>query len=251
MRFARNATAIAVCALLSACASIMSGTSQSIKVDSNPPGARVFVGVKSRGGQNLASPIAVGITPAQVKLQRKDGVMFLEKDGYETAQVSLHRTMNLWVIGDIVLGSPLSIGIDTSTGAAKSYDPDEYLVNLIPVGGAQTPRYSPMPQAQPPMQPQAPIAPPSAPVRAQEVPPQVQYAPPPAGHFAGKSGDVAHAVAAATLLAKPLAGSEIRKTFSPGEPVHLISNLQNESGMWWFVSTDDEHSGWLRESDLR
>ena len=35
-----------------------------------------------------------------------------------------------WVWGDIVLLSLISTSIDTSTGAAKEYDPGEYLVEM-------------------------------------------------------------------------------------------------------------------------
>ena len=123
--------------MLSACASIVTGTKQSIKVDSNPQGAKVYTAVRSKkDGQQgaLLKRVEAGVTPTTVSVARKDGVIELEKDGYDSAEVPLDRGMNNWVWGDIVLTSLLSTSIDTSTGAAWSYDPDQYVVNLKPAG---------------------------------------------------------------------------------------------------------------------
>ncbi|MES2490160.1 MAG: PEGA domain-containing protein [Pseudomonadota bacterium] len=120
---------LASCCMLSACATIVDGTKQSIKIDSSPQGATVYTAVKDKNG-NLINKAAVGVTPLSVTIPRKDGAVILEKGGYAAIEVPLNRGMNGWVWGDILLTSPLSTSIDTSTGAAKEYDPEEYLVQL-------------------------------------------------------------------------------------------------------------------------
>jgi hypothetical protein len=51
----------------------------------------------------------------------------------------------------------------------------------------------------------------------------------------------------APLRAQP--GGDIRTTLSAGTPVTLISELQNDTGFWWFVSAGNS-SGWLRAVEI-
>lgn len=124
------AMATAVLAL-SGCASINSGTTQVVKVSSNPEGATVYTAVKKEGV--VTNKVAVGVTPLSVTLSRKHGALFVEKDGYVGIEVPLTTKMNPWMWGNILLTSPLSTSIDTSTGASREYDPGEYMVDLQPV----------------------------------------------------------------------------------------------------------------------
>lgn len=125
------ATLLAAAVFISGCASIVDGTKQSVKVDSNPKGAEIYIGVMDDGA--VVSQTKAGMTPATVSLPRKDGVLVLKKEGYRDATVTPKRRMNGWVWGDIVLLSLLSTSIDTSTGAAKEIDPNEFLVEMTPV----------------------------------------------------------------------------------------------------------------------
>lgn len=119
----------------SGCASMNSGTTQQVKIASNPAGATVYVAVKTldNGKPTISNKVAVGVTPLTVTLSRKHGAVFIEKDGYAAEEVPLAKKMNPWVWGDILLTSPLSTSIDTSTGASQEYDPGEYIVDLKPV----------------------------------------------------------------------------------------------------------------------
>ena len=114
---------------LSSCASMQSGTTQLVKVNSVPEGATVYLLVRSKKGE-VANKLQMGVTPIELRVARKDGVVLLEKEGYKPVEVPLQRKMNPWVWGDIALTSPLSTSIDTSTGAAQEFDPNEYLVEL-------------------------------------------------------------------------------------------------------------------------
>ena len=121
--------AFATTIIVSGCASIVDGTTQNVKVDSNPAGAEIYVGAKTSKG--IVDQRKVGVTPMKtVALPRKDGVLILKKEGYSDAVVIPKREMNGWVWGDIVMLSLLSTSIDTSTGAAKEIDPDEFFVEM-------------------------------------------------------------------------------------------------------------------------
>ncbi|BFM12383.1 hypothetical protein R50072_25360 [Simiduia litorea] len=117
---------------LASCATMMSGTSQSIKVDSVPSGAKVFIATKDQKTGAIGTRTEAGVTPITVSISRKDGVVILEKEGYQATEVVMQRTLNPWVWGDVVLTSLLSTSIDTSTGASNEYDPGEYTVELQP-----------------------------------------------------------------------------------------------------------------------
>jgi len=138
MKHGLNLIAAAGAVLLTGCASMHSGTTQEIRVTSNPPGATVYTGVRSKTEPNvILNSTARGVTPLTVIISRKDGAIAVEKKGYVPVQLPLTTKMNPWVWGDILLTSPLSTSIDTSTGAANEYDPGEYMIDLKPIGSAQ------------------------------------------------------------------------------------------------------------------
>jgi hypothetical protein len=130
-RLSQTLAAAAIVVAVSGCASIQSGSTQQVKVSSNPAGATVYVALKKDGV--VTNKVAVGVTPLTVTLSRKHGALFVEKENYVAAEVPLTTKMNPWMWGNILLTSPLSTSIDTSTGASREYDPGEYMVDLQPV----------------------------------------------------------------------------------------------------------------------
>ena len=133
--FKKNLIAvIAVGFIVSGCATIMSGTTQVVTIDSDPQGATVTVGkVKVKNGKSvMVNGKEIGITPIDVEVSRKRGMVQVSKEGYKSVDVPLKTTMNPWVWGDILLTSPLSTSIDTTTGASNQYNPGQYLVTLPP-----------------------------------------------------------------------------------------------------------------------
>jgi hypothetical protein len=128
------ALALAAACALSGCATIVSGPRQTVKIDSIPQGATVTTAVQYGRGKKLAliKKHEEGVTPINVVITRKDGAVLLEKEGYKPVRVPLKRGSNPWVLGDVLMTSLISTSIDTSTGAAMEYDPDEYVVELVP-----------------------------------------------------------------------------------------------------------------------
>lgn len=127
----KSAALAAIVSSLGACATMMDGTTQQITVQSVPAGAKVFVTTRKNGA--LGNKIEAGVTPVTVTVSRKHGAILVEKDGFQSTEVQLKRSMNNWVWGDIVLTSLLSTSIDTSTGASNEFDPNEYVVELKPM----------------------------------------------------------------------------------------------------------------------
>ena len=138
--------ALAIVVLVSSagagCATIVSGTTQGIRIESEPPGADVLL-----DGENK------GVTPIQIKVSRKQtsAVIRVEKTGYAPASVPLTRGTNGAITWDFVFGgiqlvnqgagtgqrvvsaAVLSIGtlaIDLMAGGAYTQKPDRIHIAL-------------------------------------------------------------------------------------------------------------------------
>ncbi len=152
----RAATAIALLAL-GGCATVIAGGPDQIPVNTNPPGAYVYV-----DGQ------VVGQTPMVVTLDRKRslGDIRIYYPGFEPVQITRYKGINGWVFGNFFLGL-WPVIIDFITGDWQDFDETPIAIGLRP--GQSPPPYGmqpQMPQQQPyPQQPQQP----------QQAPPQSPY----------------------------------------------------------------------------
>ena len=104
------------------CASIMSGTTQSLFVNSTPSGAMASVdGLRSK-------------TPARFELKRNQSIheIWIEKVGYEPVQTSVGRKVNPWLAGNLIWGYGLPIGlvVDFVSGGAWGLDNEKIDVSL-------------------------------------------------------------------------------------------------------------------------
>ena len=105
--------------LFSSCATVFTGTKQTISINSVPPGADVEVDGINRG-----------VTPVAVKLKKgfNGQTVTLKKEGYDTKIFEPETTFNPVAI--INLFSIISWGIDAATGAMMKYDPKVYEIKL-------------------------------------------------------------------------------------------------------------------------
>lgn len=118
------AIAIAIAAV-SGCASIVSGTDQTLTFNSEPDGATVTVAGK-----------IVGKTPLSVQIDKgKNQSLTFEKEGYKTFTTQLSTTMDGWFWGNIVIGGFLGSTTDGVSGAINEFSPDQYFVTLTPDNG--------------------------------------------------------------------------------------------------------------------
>jgi hypothetical protein len=103
---------------LSACSSVIEGTSQEILVNTNPPGADCqFL----REGNVIASVPATpgGVT---IKKTKHDITLKCHKQGYQEATYLNHSGAAGATFGNIVLGGGIGWAIDSASGADNKYD---------------------------------------------------------------------------------------------------------------------------------
>jgi len=123
----------AIC--LSGCASIVSGTSQEIKVVTNPPGANCqFV----REGSVIAS---VNNTPGGVTIKKTkhDITLKCNKEGYQEATYLNHSGADGATFGNIILGGGIGWAIDSASGSDNKYT-GEVNVTLVPAAAPPAPK---------------------------------------------------------------------------------------------------------------
>jgi hypothetical protein len=123
IRLGRWPTVVAVVLLagvISACATIMHGSSQELSVASTPTGARVLVD----GSES-------GKTPFVANLRRKDKhVIRIEMDGYQPFEMPIVRETSGWVWGNLVFGGIPGLAVDAITGGLYKLKPEEVNATL-------------------------------------------------------------------------------------------------------------------------
>lgn len=118
--------------LVQGCATIFTGTSDTVTFETDPPGARVIV-----------NGIDLGRTPLTTSFRRSLHPQFINYrlDGYEQRTVEMGRRLNgvayanllcLWFFA-------LCGGVDGFSGALMVYDPASYLVVLEPTDPSPVP----------------------------------------------------------------------------------------------------------------
>lgn len=107
--------------LLTGCASIVDGNSQSVSFASNPDGATVYL-----------NGAAIGKTPMTMSAKRRGGPQPLRftKEGHQDVEIQLISGVNPWFFGNILTGGLLGSTTDGLSGAAFRYDPGSYMVSL-------------------------------------------------------------------------------------------------------------------------
>ena len=105
--------------LFTSCATIFTGTSQTVQIESVPSGAKVQVDGLDRGP-----------TPIALKLKKgNDGqTVTLKATGYETKNFQPQTSFNS--VSILNLTNILAWGIDAASGALWKYDPKFYSIEL-------------------------------------------------------------------------------------------------------------------------
>ncbi len=106
---------------MTSCATLFTGTKQTVQINSRPSGAKVQVDGIDRG-----------TTPVAVKLKKgNDGqVVTLKADGFETKTFQPETVFN--GVAVLNLTNILFWGIDAATGALWKYSPKFYEIELEP-----------------------------------------------------------------------------------------------------------------------
>ena len=110
--------------LVAGCATIISGTTQNITINSNVKGARV-----------LLNGAVIGKTPLTTKIKREsDAIITVSHKDYETQTIRPSTTINPTVFFAAIsfVDGLFSTTTDYATGAAYKYSPSSYFVHLEP-----------------------------------------------------------------------------------------------------------------------
>lgn len=103
---------------VSACASILEGSSQTIAIATTPEGADCEV---TRQGSSIGR---VNPTPGEITIQKTKHDIDVEcrKPGYQAARFMSRSDYAAPVFGNILIGGPVGLGVDWATGAYNKYD---------------------------------------------------------------------------------------------------------------------------------
>lgn len=105
--------------LMTSCATIFTGTKDTLTFNSKPEGASVYID----GLEVCKTPCTT-----QVKRSLSDKIAEIKLDGYETRVITLDREFN--VVSVINLGSLIGWGIDAATGSIMKYGKKGYEIEL-------------------------------------------------------------------------------------------------------------------------
>jgi hypothetical protein len=124
---------VAVVALmLSGCATIVKGTSQTIVISTPPVTGANCVLSSREGNWTVTSP-----GPVTVEKSKEDVVIRCTKPGYQDAAGSIPSDFQGWTLGNILLGGVIGLGVDAASGALNEY-PNSFAIPMSPVPPAQT-----------------------------------------------------------------------------------------------------------------
>ena len=127
MKYFQLFVVLTIAAALSSCATVLTGTTQRVTIDSTPPGAKIIV-----------DGYMMGTTPARVRLDRdmnaiidngKDISLILE--GYYSNRYYLNADIEPTTILNVFF--PFGFALDAVSGAIMRYDTDYYNIRLLPI----------------------------------------------------------------------------------------------------------------------
>lgn len=118
-RLSLGSFALAAALLTASCATIVKGSTQSISVNTNVPGATV-----------LLDDVKVGVTPFTGPVKKNAKMLTVQMDGYQPVKLSLATSIEPIFFGNIITGGTLGSITDFASGAAWQYAPAAYQVDL-------------------------------------------------------------------------------------------------------------------------
>ncbi len=106
--------------LTTSCATIISGSRQTVNFSSTPSQATIYI-----------DEVEIGKTPFKTKLYRnRDYAVMIKLDGYLPYETKLTKKFNAWYLGNIAFGGIVGLIIDPITGAMYHLTPKELNAQL-------------------------------------------------------------------------------------------------------------------------
>ncbi len=111
---------VAIAIILSGCGTLKHGSTQHLDISSNPGGAKVTVNGTEQGQ-----------TPVTVELPRRQNhTISVSLSGYQNFQIIVDRKWSKWAIGNLLLGGPIGLIIDHSTGGMYRLEKSQIVAQL-------------------------------------------------------------------------------------------------------------------------
>jgi hypothetical protein len=115
---------------LTNCASIVSGSSQSIDFSSQPSGAKITIDGRAYGEtpKSISLP-RIGRVAGEAK-PKKEYAVKIEMEGFYPYEIKLKRELNSWTLGNLLFGGVIGILIDAGSGAMYKLTPDQIIAQM-------------------------------------------------------------------------------------------------------------------------
>lgn len=117
---------ITISLFLVSCATIMKGTEQTITINSNVDGADIYV-----------ESVKIGETPFVGKIKKNQDAIRIEEEGYKPYTLALSKSLEPIFWGNIIIGGTLGSITDFASGAAYTYSPSSYQVEMFREGESE------------------------------------------------------------------------------------------------------------------
>ena len=119
---------VVFCAVqLSACASIIKGSTAAINVTSPPITGANCVLSSGQGSWQVTTPASVTVERSKEDIQVR-----CTKEGYQDATAIIPSNFEGWTVGNLVFGGIIGVGVDAATGAMNDY-PNAFQVPMTPL----------------------------------------------------------------------------------------------------------------------
>ena len=108
--------------LLSGCATIVDGSTQSMTFQSSPAEAEVLI-----------NGVVVGKTPLSIDVERAEGTtLTIRKEGFKEQTLVMPTKLNTTFWGNVILGGLPGSTTDAVSGASREFIPGSHMVTLEP-----------------------------------------------------------------------------------------------------------------------
>src|SRR3569832_891349 len=123
---------IALGSMLSGCATIVDGTSQTIAITSSPDSGAACTLTSSQGTYFVTTPGNV-----TVHKTKNDLAAVCKKPGYQDTTATIPAKFQATTVGNVLAGGLIGVAVDAASGADYEY-PGTFNIPLVPLPGAPT-----------------------------------------------------------------------------------------------------------------
>jgi hypothetical protein len=129
---AARVAALALCASITGCATIVARSNQTITVTSVPEGAALKITNKAGAAvHSSTTPTTVTLKKGRGYFKPETYVLHLEKEGFQARDISVRGEVNGWYFGNVIFGGLIGLlAVDPATGAMYTLRPKEVAATL-------------------------------------------------------------------------------------------------------------------------